>query len=108
MVLGLLPLPPACLSSIIMGSNCNCVICNKEMEATGLTPFASSLDSGVIFRSTGNWESSVFDPMTVESQLELYICDSCVTKNAMKIYEITNISKQISGNRQRFEPPQTE
>jgi uncharacterized protein (DUF2225 family) len=68
----------------------NCIVCNKEMknwdeaypdESNRVHPL-----DGTVFRTYGNYGSSVFDPMD-STFLEITICDPCLESKLDRTYE---------------------
>lgn len=58
-----------------------CILCKTQIE-----PALSNDDElipplrAVVFSSSGNFGSTVFDPMTSSLQIEIFMCDSCLEK----------------------------
>lgn len=58
-----------------------CIICSRGLEPAGLGVVHQPNDA-VAFYSKGNYGSTVFDPLDDTIQLEINICDSCLTAAA--------------------------
>jgi len=101
----------------------NCMCCNRIVEGdvdenplvihiqgVGVEQIISLglLDSpvynGLIFRATGNFGSTVFDPMPIgiEEILQVVICDDCMKKKAKRVTRIHNIQREITAERGEF------
>jgi len=50
---------------------------------------------GIIFEATGNFGSTIFDPMARQEEeiLQVVICDRCIKKNAKNVLHIKNIRR---------------
>lgn len=77
-----------------------CISCDKTLEKdphgsdfTG-QDVIPSIYGAVIFRGTGNYGSTVYDPMDGGHFLEVYLCDECILKKAEKIFHITSERKR--------------
>ena len=77
-----------------------CFLCGKKLKTEERENKDPSLIGivydGIIFRATGNYGSSVFDPMPDDGFLEIIICDECVTKEASKIKRVKNIRRYVT------------
>ena len=82
--------------------------CNKIVEGdVDENPLViSPVYNGLIFRSTGNFGSTVFDPMPigVEEILQVVICDDCMKKKAKRVTRIHNIQREMTAERGEFTP----
>jgi len=56
-----------------------CIACKKQVDSQEWWPF------GLVFEATGNYGSSIFDPMTGHKRLRVVICDDCVLANTDKV-----------------------
>ena len=60
----------------------NCICCKRVLKAepTENPMVVPPVYSGIVFRSTGNFGSTVFDPMPIgaEEMLQIVICDECI------------------------------
>ena len=58
------------------------------------------------FRATGNFGSTVFDPMPigVEEILQILICDDCIKKNIKQVTHIYNINRETTCECGEFMP----
>lgn len=61
---------------------------------------------GLVFRSTGNYGSTVFDPMPAKKKemLQVVICDVCIKMKAKKVTHIHDIKEEVSGESGEFKP----
>ena len=76
----------------------NCICCNREIEAEmAENPMViSPVYDGLIFRATGNFGSTIFDPIATDGEelLQVIICDNCIKrkiKRVTRIFDINNI-----------------
>ena len=65
-----------------------CICCKKLLESV-LQPATSLPHNGTLFYSSGNYGSTVFDPMN-EFRLEIIICDDCLEGNAQYNVNLVN------------------
>lgn len=74
----------------------NCLICDCELEfKPSENPMViNSLDGGLWFMASGNYGSTLFDPINEEKYLQIAICDKCVKKNQDKVSHIFNIRSE--------------
>lgn len=73
-----------------------CFVCDKPLtgEEPGRCPtIIRPLYDGLWFRATGNFGSTIFDPIPDNGYIELAICDECVTKKAKQIVRVKNIRR---------------
>lgn len=84
----------------------NCICCNNELEAEPVDNPATipSVYDGLIFRSTGNFGSTVFDPITLEEILQVVICDNCVRVKYNRVTRIHSIERKTDGVSETFCP----
>jgi hypothetical protein len=61
----------------------NCLICESDVF-TG----KFGIESATIWRSYGNYGSSLYDPLTGDCYLEAVICDSCLRKKKKLLEEV--------------------
>lgn len=82
-----------------------CFCCDKKLESCGpKDDFNSPICDGVYFRTHGNYGSAVFDSCPPDyTQLEIYICDECLKKNASKAYEFTEVQRREVLGLKQFE-----
>ena len=82
--------------------------CNKIVEGdVDENPLViSPVYNGLIFRSTGNFGSTVFDPMPigVEEILQVVICDDCMKKKAKRVTRLHNIRREATAEAEPFDP----
>jgi len=66
----------------------------------------SPMYHGLIFRSTGNYGSTVFDPMPigVEEILQVIICDDCMKRKAKRVIRLHNIRRETTADIGEFDP----
>jgi hypothetical protein len=76
-----------------------CICCNKTLEhdSCEIHQYTNNgcLYGGLICHVSGNYGSSVFDPIDNDNYLELYICDDCITIHAQKIKHVTTKVKVV-------------
>lgn len=87
-----------------------CICCDKWLHAEFLDrddPLTTSpVYDGLIFRSTGNFGSTIFDPMPigVEEYLQVVICDDCIKAKSNHVTWIHNIERKITSEAGEFSP----
>lgn len=85
-----------------------CICCGSVLgaEPTDDPLTISPVYGGLIFRSSGNFGSTIFDPMPIgiEDMLEVIICDKCIKKNTKRVIRIYNIQRSITSECERFTP----
>lgn len=61
---------------------------------------------GLIFRTTGNFGSKIFDPMPigVEEFLQVVVCDDCIKNKAKWVTRIHNIQRNTTSEAGEFNP----
>jgi len=59
---------------------------------------------GLIFRANGNFGSTVFDPITEDKRLIIYVCDECVVNNIDKVDLIYDIENKTKAKQKPFNP----
>lgn len=83
-----------------------CFCCNRTLEAesTDNPIVITPVYDGLIFRSTGNYGSTVFDPMPigVEEMLQVIICDDCIKTRAKRVTRIHNIQRDVTADVEPF------
>lgn len=63
------------------------------------------LYGGLRFRSTGNYGSTVYDPMGENRQfLEIVVCDACVVKKKEKVRRVHHIHTSTTAKMEQFDP----
>ena len=64
-----------------------CFCCDKKLGSAmrGKDEFRFPPNDATVWRSYGNYGSTVFDPMN-NSFLEAYICDACLVKGKKKLF----------------------
>ena len=61
----------------------NCFVCEKEIEVTDFVYDAT------IWKSHGNFGSTVFDPIEDNRHLEILICDECLQKKRGSVEDVS-------------------
>ena len=88
--------------------SCTCICCGNGFatESSDNPIDIFSVYGGLIFRSTGNYGSHVFDPMPTqkEEMLQVIICDECIRKNASRVKRIHNIKRKVTAKIEKFKP----
>ncbi len=84
-----------------------CFCCGKKLAVEFLNddPFPiSPVYDGLIFRASGNFGSTIFDPMPigVEEYLQVIICDDCIKRNTQRVTRIHNIKRKITSDSSEF------
>lgn len=81
-----------------MGHNlkCFCIICDKELELDTYSDLKKNgsvgmLHGGLICDTTGNYGSTIFDPITSPEKLEFYICDPCMLEKQDKVFYVKTL-----------------
>lgn len=86
----------------------NCMCCNRILEGNvhDNPLIISPVYNGLIFRSTGNFGSTVFDPMPIDTEeiLQVVICDDCMKKKAGRVTWLHNIRREETAERGEFNP----
>lgn len=61
---------------------------------------------GLVFRSTGNYGSTVFDPMPTKKKemLQVVICDLCIKTKARRVTHIYKIKENVTAESKEFKP----
>ena len=87
---------------------CVCFSCNDVLEEE---PCSDPLTlhpiyDGLIFRSNGNYGSTIFDPMPigVEEMLQIIICDNCIKRKIEMVMLIHNIERKVTSDAKPFSP----
>lgn len=87
---------------------CTCFSCNKplEEEPCGDPLTIHPIYGGLIFRSNGNFGSTIFDPMPIgiEEMLQIIICDDCIKRNIKRVIRIHNIDRKVTADSELFSP----
>ena len=84
-----------------------CMCCNRIVQGdVDENPLViSSVYSGLVFRSTGNFGSTIFDPIgETEEILQVVICDDCMKKKARRVTRLHNIKHEMTADRGEFTP----
>ncbi len=70
--------------------NKNCISCGKTLRSALGSDWEQDPPQGaVVFIATGNYGSTIYDPMFYGSEhLKIAICDTCLTKAAKRDYVI--------------------
>lgn len=94
-----------------MMDKCICFGCGKELQIEPVDNPATihPVYGGLVFRSLGNYGSTVFDPISPrfggykgDSLLQIVICDDCVTKEGKGVMHVYNIDDTGSADIQTF------
>lgn len=84
----------------------NCICCNilLEIDEPGDPVNIFPVYGGLIFRSTGNYGSTVFDPMVLKNKemLQIIICDQCIRKKKRSIVRLYDIKERITAKSKEF------
>lgn len=86
----------------------NCICCKRVLKAepTENPLVIPPVYSGIVFRSTGNFGSTVFDPMPIgaEEILQIIICDECIKWKARwgTVTRIHNIKRDVTADAEPF------
>ena len=85
---------------------CSCICCGCVLEAEpNDNPMViSPVYNGLIFRSTGNYGSTIFDPDSEQREeiLQIVICDDCMKMNSESVTLIHNIKRNITAETTPF------
>ncbi|RLC89137.1 MAG: hypothetical protein DRJ03_00865 [Chloroflexi bacterium] len=86
-----------------------CICCGNwlSVESLGDDPLTlSPVYDGLIFRASGNYGSTIFDPMPIgqEEYLQVIICDDCVKRNLKRVTRIYNIKHVVVSDVEEFTP----
>ncbi len=86
---------------------CICCDCVLEAEPSDNPMATYPIYDGLIFRATGNYGSTVFDPMSFlpgrkEEILQVIICDDCIKKKADQVTRIYNIRREATAESEEF------
>lgn len=64
-----------------------CIVCEKEMHGEDYSGKTDVLYDGLICQTTGNYGSTIFDPMGGHEKVQLFLCDACaITKGHLMTY----------------------
>jgi hypothetical protein len=93
-------------------NKCFCCDCDIETEINGNPMVISAVYGGLFFRSTGNYGSTVFDPIPSHHPnigkgtefLQIIICDECIKRKAKWVTWIYNIKKEVTADSMEFNP----
>jgi len=85
-----------------------CFCCDRVLnaESTDNPLVITPVYDGLIFRATGNFGSTVFDPMPIgiEEMLQIVICDECVRQKAERVTRPYNIKREETADSGEFDP----
>ncbi len=83
-----------------------CICCGGVLEAEpNDEPLTlSGIYGGLIFRSTGNFGSTIFDPMPRQREelLQVIICDRCIKNRITFVSHIRNIKRTATSDIGKF------
>ena len=68
-----------------------CFVCEHPLDNDHSDGFGSVIPGildATVWRATGNWGSSLFDPLDNDGFLETYICDRCLVKKSHLVYNV--------------------
>lgn len=89
----------------------NCICCGLALKTeTSDNPMnIFPVYDGLIFRATGNFGSTVFDPMSFlpgkgEQMLQVFICDQCIKTRAKWVIRLCNIRHKTTADNEEFTP----
>lgn len=89
----------------------NCICCGLALktEPNDNPMVIFPVYDGLIFRATGNFGSTVFDPMSFlpgmkEQMLQVIICDECMKVRAKRVTRLCNIKSETTADRGEFLP----
>lgn len=91
----------------------NCICCGlalkiePDVSDNPMTIFP--VYDGLVFRATGNFGSTVFDPMSFlpgkkEEILQVIICDYCIKQKAKWVTRLYNIKREVTAEIGGFTP----
>ncbi len=60
-----------------------CLICEREIQTDAISVCAAT-----VWNSSGNYGSSVYDPIDGNTFLEAYVCDECLLQKKELIEEV--------------------
>lgn len=86
-----------------------CFCCKKELEleTMDIDPLTiTGLHGGLWFDATGNYGSTIFDPLPHhdESHLRIAICDECINAKAQEVKHIYNVKRTIKSQVKPWSP----
>ncbi len=65
----------------------HCIACEKEMHGEDYSGKTDVLYDGLICQTTGNYGSTIFDPMSGREKVQFFLCDECaITKGHLMTY----------------------
>jgi len=86
-----------------------CFCCGKILQAdtTDNPMVISPIYDGLWFRTTGNYGSTVFDPMPIgtEEILQIIICDDCIGERVERVTRIHNLERTVTADAEPFHLP---
>ncbi len=89
-------------------NSCTCISCGNGFatESSDNPIDIFPVYGGLIFRSTGNYGSQVFDPMPTrrKEMLQVIICDNCIQKKSYLVKLIHNIKRGATAEIKEFKP----
>jgi hypothetical protein len=90
-----------------------CIVCDKELE--NYVEEIASESIGVVYgatiwRSYGNYGSTIYDPMSGDEFLEVCICDECLKKKHEKVQRmiVTRARETVKSEKFNLEPTPSE
>ena len=84
----------------------NCICCNRavDMEIDANPLVIGPVYDALIFRATGNFGSTVFDPITTDGEelLQVIICDNCIKRKIKRVTHIFDIATATEAKAEQF------
>jgi len=75
-----------------------CIVCGKYLFPVFPRqdqPDQHQPNGAVMFRSSGNYGSTVFDPLDSRDEIEINVCDECVTRHQDRIWYIRYVPSPV-------------
>lgn len=87
-----------------MRVNCMCCTIPLEVEEPCDPMDIYPIYGGLIFRSIGNFGSTIFDPMPTgrREMLQVVICDQCIKEKIKWVTRIYNIKEKTTSESKEF------
>lgn len=66
-----------------------CIVCNKALDSAIPAHIESENqpNEGTVFTSRGNYGSTVWDPMSDSTIIEITVCDECLVKHKNRVLQ---------------------
>lgn len=88
-----------------------CFCCGKKLDldihcGDDKPHVISPVYEGLRFRSTGNFGSTIYDPMPISSRefLEIVVCDACIMKKKEKVRHVHSVRTSTTAEAKPFDP----